>query len=449
MTKSGGWESVRDAVRERIGEPAFETWIKPVSGSIDAQTLVLSCPNRFTRDWVRARYGRVLADAANGMREIDYRVDERREASRSERPRPPVAGGAAPPRPPSPAPALSRADSFADFVVGPGNALAHEAAVAIAHGRVGRLSPFVVVGPTGVGKTHLCGSMRSSLGGGVVYRSSEEFTSEVTQAIRSGEMERVRQRYRASANVLILEDIHFLEGRRATQLELFYTVDHLLASGKTVVVSSDRSPSELTGLDEGLRSRLCQGLVAFIRPPEFETRLRILRSKAAGGGVRVPEDCLDILARRPARSVRNLIAGLNQVVARASLLRRPVTQELVEEALHAVGFGDGGHTLGEIIDLVCNAYGLTREELGGRSRTHRIVRPRQIAMYLCRRYSDASLKEIGRQLSRDHTSVMYSIEAVEKRVLERPQLRYELEALAARISPAGSGAGSTPGTRPT
>jgi chromosomal replication initiator protein len=130
-------------------------------------------------------------------------------------------------------------------------------------------------------------------------------------------------------------------------------------------------------------------------------------------------------------------------------MRQPVTCELVEEALHAVGFGDGRHTLDEIIELVCNAYGVSREELGGRSRKQRIVRPRQTAMYLCRRYSEASLKEIGHQLSRDHTSVMYSIDAVEKRILERPQLRYELETLAARISPAGSAAGSIRGTRRT
>jgi len=449
MTISGGWDSVREAVRLRIGESACDTWFRSVAGSLDGQTLVLSCPNRFTRDWVRARYGRVIADVAPEVREIDYLVDERGEAGQNEPERALLPGRATSARRPAGEPSERPTDRFADFVVGPGNALAHEAAVSIARGRAGRLSPFVVVGPTGVGKTHLCDSVRTSLGSGVLYRSSEEFTSEVTQAIRSGEMERVRQRYRSAANVLILEDIHFLEGRRATQFELFHTLDHLLARGKTVVLSSDRSPSELSGLDPGLRSRLCQGLVAFIRPPEFETRLQILRSKAAGGGVRVPEDCLDILARRPVRSVRDLVAGLNQVAARASLMRQPVTCDLVEEALHAVGFGDGRHTLDEIIDLVCNAYGVSRDELGGRSRKQRIVRPRQIAMYLCRRYSEASLKEIGRQLSRDHSSVMYSIDAVEKRILERPQLRYELETLAARISPAGSAAGSTRGTRRT
>jgi chromosomal replication initiator protein len=449
MTKFGGWESVRAAVRACVGEPAFEAWFQRLSGTIEGDTLILSCPDRFSRDWVRARYGRVLADLVPEVHRIDYRVDEGGGASRIAPPRPSADERAHHARSSTPRPEGRGADPFAGFVVGPGNALAHEAALAIAHGQVGRLSPFVVVGPSGVGKTHLCGSVRNSLGNGVVYRSSEEFTSEITQAIRSGEMDRVRYRYRTAANVLILEDIHLLEGRRATQLELFHTLDHLLMRGKTVVLSSHRTPHELSGLDPGLRSRLSQGLVAFIRPPEFETRLRILSSKAAGGGVRIPEECLDILARRPARSVRDLVAGLNQVVARASLLRHPVTPELVEEALHAVGFGDGGHTLGEIIDLVCNAYGVTREELRSRSRRQRIVRPRQIAMYLCRRYSDASLKEIGREHSRDHTSVIYSIDAVERRILERPQLRYELEALAARISPAGSASGSTRGTRPT
>ena len=164
--------------------------------------------------------------------------------------------------------------------------------------------------------------------------------------------------------------------------------------------------------------------------------------------MRLPEDCLEILATRPVESVRDLLAGLNQVVTRASLLRAPVTAELLSEALETVEVAGRPHSLEAVAEFVAKSYGVTPGDLRSPSRKRRIVRPRQLAMYLCRRYSDASLQEIGELFCRDHTSVRYAVETVERRVLEQPQLRYEIEALAARLSPhrSGSGAGRTPGT---
>ncbi len=193
---------------------------------------------------------------------------------------------------------------------------------------------------------------------------------------------------------------------------------------------------------------MTSGLVACITRPELETRRAILREKAAAGGVRIPVDCLETLAQRPVSSVRDLVGGLNQVVARASLLRQPVTQGLVAEALLAVEVASHPRSLDEIIDLVAGAYGVSREDLRSRSRRRRVVRPRQFAMYLCRRYTEASLGDIGRALSRDHTSVIYAVDVVERRIVERPQLRYELEALAARLEPSRVQTRSAPARRP-
>jgi chromosomal replication initiator protein len=282
----------------------------------------------------------------------------------------------------------------------------------------------------------------------VVYRSSEEFTTEVTGAMRAGQMDPFRNRYRRSLNLLILEDVQFLAGKRATQVELFYTLDHLLSSGKAVVLSSDRPPHEIDGLDAKLASRMGSGLVACINPPELKTRLAILREKAASGGVRIPEDCLDLLARRPVQSVRDLLAGLNQVVARAALLRQPVSLDLLAEALAAVEVPFQAHSLEKLIEITAGAYGVSLELLRGRSRRRQVVRPRQVAMYLARQYTEAPLREIGLAFGRDHSSVSYAIEAMERRLVERPQLRYELEALVSRISPsrpADSGVGNTRG----
>ncbi len=439
---TGGWEAVRTAVGRRVGEAAFEAWIRALDGRLEGETLVLRCPDRFTRDWVRSRFGRVIEECAPEARSIEYCVDP--------------GAAVAPPRPLRVEPVVELAEPacaqeqlFERFVVGPGSALALEAARAVARGEAGRCNPLFLVGGTGSGKTHLCRAIFGQVGSAALYRSSEEFTSEVTEALRAGQMPRIRQRYRRQANMLILEDVQFLAGKRATQAELFHTLDHLVAHGRTVVFSADRGPSELDELDPKLRSRMASGLVARIAPPESDTRRAILRERAARGGVRVPDECLELLAARELSSVRDLLGGLNQVVARASLLRAPITPELVAQALDAVEMPGRARAREEIVLETARAYGLEPEALRSRSRKQVVVRPRQIAMYLARRYTPASLADIGRAFGRDHTSVMYAIDVVERRIVERPQLRYELEALAARVSgspPLRSASGSTRGT---
>jgi chromosomal replication initiator protein len=291
----------------------------------------------------------------------------------------------------------------------------------------------VLTGGEGVGKTHLCRAIAYELGQRCLYRSAEEFTSEVTRAIRDRRTEEIRHRYRRALNVLILEDVQFLSGKRATQIELFHTLEALLARGKPAVLSADRSPAELEAFEPELRSRLLSGLVARIEPPADQTRRAILCAKAAAGGVRLDEESVRLLAERPVCSVRALLAGLNQVVARATLLRRPVTPELVREALAALEVPRSGLGVMELIRCTAHAYGVELEELRGPSKKQRFTRPRHVAMYLARRYTQASLHEIGRVLGRDHSTVLYAVEQIERRILERPQLRYEIETLASRL----------------
>jgi chromosomal replication initiator protein len=445
---TGGWETVRSALGKRVGASAYDAWFRTLDGRFENETLVLRCPDRFTRDWLRSRFGRVIEECASGARGVEYRLDAEARASA-----PAPLAAAAPQSDTSDSPVSplhAQEHLFERFVSGPESALALEAARAVARGDAGRCNPLFLVGGTGSGKTHLCRAIHGAVGPAALYRSSEEFTSEVTDALRSGQMPRIRQRYRRQANMLILEDVQFLAGKRATQAELFHTLDHLVSHGRAVVLSADRQPSELDELDPKLRSRMASGLVARIGPPESPTRRSILRERAARGGVRVPDACLELLAERELASVRDLIAGLNQVVARASLLRAPITPELVAEALDAVDMPGRPRTLEEIASVVSRAYGLDGDALRSRSRKRVVVQPRQVAMYLARRYTAAALADIGRAFGRDHTSVMYAIDVVERRIVERPQLRYELEALAARISGSPrSASGSTRGTRPT
>jgi chromosomal replication initiator protein len=428
VAEHGGWDVVRAGVREQIGPRAYDAWFRTLDGEVRGERVVVRCPDRFSRDWIRERYGEVLERVAPRGAAIEYEI----AAARGPAPVSALIPGAVA-QLPTPEARPAAPEGFESFVAGAGNALALEAARAMARGQAGRCSPLFLHGVSGLGKTHLCRAIRSALGSAAVYRSSEEFTSEVTQAIRSGEMQRVRQRYRRAANVLILEDVQFLSGKQATQVELFHTLDHLLEAGRPVVLSADRSPAELDGIDPKLRSRMASGLVACIEPPDLETRRAILRDRAARGGVRLPEECLEQLVVRPVSSVRDLVSGLNQVIARASLLGQPIGPELVAQAIAAVDVPGGPRTIEQVMRAVARAYGVELDDLRSRSRRRSLVRPRQLAMYICRRSTDVSLKDIGRAFNRDHTSVMYAIGVVEQRVAQRPQLRYELEALARKL----------------
>src|SRR5262245_11914755 len=241
----GGWDAVRTDLRRRVGEAAFEAWFRAIEGRVEGETLVLRCPDRFSRDWLRGRYGSLIEECAAGVRAVDYRVDPGAAPAATThavrlRADEPIAAAAAPQpdRPPQ------QERLFESFVAGPGNALALEAARAVARGDAGRCSPLFLYAATGMGKTHLCRAIHTRLGSTALYRSSEEFTTEVTEALRAGQMPRIRQRYRRSTNVLILEDVQFLAGKRATQVELFHTLDQLIAHRRTVVLPPERPPAD-------------------------------------------------------------------------------------------------------------------------------------------------------------------------------------------------------------
>ncbi len=425
MESAGGWEAVRRSMRERLGRAAYEAWFENLEARTEGERLVLVCPDRFSREWIQRRYGEVLATAAKAYRSVEYDIEGADATA--------VGSAQIAPYGAKPRDLVDPVEvCFETFVGGPPNALALEAARAVARGAAGRCNPLVLTGTTGAGKTHLCRAIQRATALPVVYRSSEEFTSEVTSAMRAGAMEHVRHRYRRASNVLILEDVQFLEGKRATQSELFHTVDHLMAQGKAVVFTADRHPRELD-LDRKLLSRMTSGLVARIGPADEAMRLQILRAKAAAGGVRVPDDCMLALARRPASNTRELLGGLNQVVARATLLRRAISLSLLQEAFADAGVVGPERSIEEIMELTARCYEVSVEDLRSRSRRQQIVKPSLFAMYRGRRTTDASLKEIGRAFGRDHTSVMHALQAVERRTAERPQIRYEFEALAARF----------------
>ncbi|MAG32458.1 MAG: hypothetical protein CL908_16370 [Deltaproteobacteria bacterium] len=361
--------------------------------------------------------------------------------------------------------------SFESFVVGPCNALAREAALALARARQRSLNQLYLGGESGMGKTHLArataiearrhGRSASSFcsGGfsgdapgaavrpdarrgpssaGIIYTTAEQFTSEFVSAVRNGRSEDWQRRYRRPIELLIVEDVQHFSGRTKTQLELFHTVQHVLDAGGRVLLTGDRSPRELGGLDERMRDQVGRGFVAELEPPDALVRRHILRSKTAAGGVRLPADCLDLLVEATEGSIRDIEGVLIQVVTTASLLGRTIDLDLVREA---VDLKSGAGSLqppkrievAEIVRLVSAFFGKRPEALASRSRRRDVLVPRQLAMYLAHRYSDASLTEIGRGLGRDHPSVRNAITRVERLCLENAPMRYQVEALSERI----------------
>lgn len=343
--------------------------------------------------------------------------------------------------------------SFESFIVGPCNALAREAALALARRRQRSLNQLYLGGESGMGKTHLARAtaaeaqrhgrdlapnVRRDRPSKIVYTSAEQFTSEFVSAMRLGHAEEWKRRYRGPIGMFIVEDVQFFSGRAKTQLELFHTVQHVLDAGGSVLLTGDRAPRDLSGLDERMRDQVGRGFVAELEMPDALVRRHILRSKAASGGVHLPPDCLDLLVESTAGSVRDIESVLIQVVTTSSLLGRPIDLVLTQEAI-SLKSGAGSSlapktiATSEIVRIVAAFFGKRPEALAGRSRRRDVLVPRQLAMYLAHRYTDASFTEIGRGLGRDHPSVRNAITRVERLVLENAPLRYQVEALSERI----------------
>ena len=357
--------------------------------------------------------------------------------------------------------------SFESFVVGPCNALAREAALALARRRQNSLNQLYLGGDSGMGKTHLAraaaaearrqgtgsvaavgypssfnpvGSRGAQSGSraGIVYTTAEQFTTEFVSALRNGRSEDFQKRYRGPIGLLIVEDVQFFDGRMKTQLELFHTVQHVLDAGGRVLLTGDRAPRDLKGLSERMRTQLAHGFVAELERPDAIVRRHILRAKAAAGGVHLPADCLDLLVESTGGSVRDVESVLIQVVTTASLLGRPIDVALTREAIErksgaASPLAPRRVATSEIVRIVAAFFGKRPESLASRSRRRDVLVPRQLAMYLAHRYTDASFAEIGRSLGRDHPSVRNAIVRVERLVLENAPLRYQVEALSERV----------------
>jgi len=438
------WQSVKDYLKSALSPGAFRIWIEPIQVlGDDGQELVLGCPNRFSCQWVEQHFGREIARAldlaSGGGAGLRIEVAPPPKAEAPERPAWPQ-----PELPYEPGRLLrsgrifNREFTFENFVTGPSNGFAHQAAQALASGQGLGVRALYLQAETGLGKSHLSQAVGQRLleenpGTTILYLTAEDFTNQMISAIRGKEVSGFKDRFRRRCQTLILEEVHFLSGKESTQTELAYTLDALLNDGKRVVFTSSQSPTLIPGLKQELVSRLMTGLVTPIGPPDYETRLRILQAKARRRELDLPDEVAEVLARNICRDVRRLEAALLGVVAKSRLMGRPLTRDL---ALEVLGGADRPPCpdLEAVVEVVCRYYHISAEELASRSRLKRVAQPRAAVLYLCRRFTDESLAVIGRHFDRNHNTVLYALNRVERSLKRRDELGRQVEFLSQKLA---------------
>jgi len=450
-------ELLREALREHVSSRKFDLWFASIQVErLDEVALVVSFDNKFQSDWNRTRHLDTLQQAA--LKAFGHEL----EIELTVRVLDPDLPSDAPPVLPTavhkvatPTAADNAAsnqafmeqhsdfqlnDSYSldNFVVGPSNQLAHAAGRAVADAPGGSYNPLYIHGPTGLGKTHLLqGICRNAFASGrslkVRYLSSETFVNEFIAAIERNELDRFRYGYR-SVDLLLIDDIHLLAHKERTQDEFFHTFNSLYNANKQIVLSSDSPPNEIPTVRERLSSRFSWGLVTEINPPRFETRLAILQRKARERDLTIDDEVLAFLAHRIERNIRELEGAITKVSGLAQLSGRPIDLDLARQALQQSGHQGGMQKAAPfdvILKVASGQFSVTGAEVLGRRRTQSVVQPRQVVMFLARKCTNMSYEEIGRHCGgRDHSTVLYAVRKIDKRVQSDPafaQLMEDLE----------------------
>ncbi|MEA2167964.1 MAG: chromosomal replication initiator protein [Solirubrobacteraceae bacterium] len=422
------WNRIRSELRQAVTESTWHGWLESLSLRELVGDVLLVCAPDDTRAWVVDRYGRLLQACAAAVLGPDIRVEL-------------VAPGVHTPPATAQVPDVMNPKlTFDQFVIGDSNRLAHAAALAVAELPGLAYNPLFICGRPGLGKTHLLHSIANYVqaygdGLAVRYTTAEAFTSEYVGASRTGAMPAFKTRFR-DVGVLLVDDVQFLQEKAKTEEEFFHTFNAIHAAGAQIVLTSDRPPRDLEGLEDRLRARFEAGLVTELAAPDASTRATILRKRVIQDGLEEIEDAaLELIAARVDDSVRALEGALIRVVAFASLTGRPATHELAAEVLGGLYPDLRPHrrTVTEIQEATCNAFGVSVEDLRSSTRAASVAWARQVAMYLSRELTDATLPAIGRAFGRNHTTVMHAVKKTQARMSDDPQAYDAIKRLAQEL----------------
>ena len=442
---SHAWRRIQHELRRAVGDSTWHIWLEPLTPrSLQAGTLVVEAPDSI-RPWVGGRFSRVLRACAEAVLGAGVSVEL---AAPGEAPQgsPPAGRGAGTAPPPGAVldargGAFNPRYTFDQFVIGDGNRLAHAAALAVAELPGLAYNPLFICGPPGLGKTHLLHSIANYVtahGGGlsVLYTTAEAFTDQFVGALRGGPIAAFKAAYR-TVDVLLVDDVQFLESKARTEQEFFHTFNALHGAGAQLVLTSDRLPCDMGALEARLRERFESGLVTDVRPPDAGTRLTVLRKRAQQDELDVAPEALERIAERVDSNLRTLEGALIRVVAFGSLTGRSVTAELAEEVLTGL-YRDltppRPRTLREIQEETGAAFGVSVEQLVSSNRTAPVAWPRQVAMYLARELTDLTLPAIGRAFGgRNHTTVMHACRRTAERIVSDPEACEAVRRLTERL----------------
>lgn len=436
------WNAALASLELRYSKPIFEMWLKPIRPiAMSDVEIVLSVQSPFARDWVENRLKGDISDVLTELlgATIALRFVVAAEPATAQEPEYALP---APGRPPQNEDIrhgnLNPRYTFEEFVVGNSNRFAHAASQAVAEAPARAYNPLFLYGGVGLGKTHLMHAighrvLAANPAANIVYVSSEKFTNEFIIAIKNNQTVEFRNKYR-HVDVLLIDDIQFLEGKEQTQEEFFHTFNSLHEAQRQVVISSDRPPKEIQTLESRLRSRFEWGLLTDMQPPDLETREAILRKKAESEKIPVPDDVTSFIAKVIPSNIRELEGALIRVVAFASLTKSPITADLAAEVLKNVVATTPARriTIALIKDRIAKAHGLTVKEMDHQRRDQRLAAPRQIAMYIATELTDNSLPQIAREFAKkDHTTVMYARDKVKNQMTVDEAYRNKVRSLMA------------------
>jgi len=428
-------------VEKKVGLSTFELWFKPMKlTQLKDQTAVLEIPNRFFKEWIDDYYPHLVSEAVEGIvghpvtvkfkiaekvdaeiKKMDARLEGRKQRLASK------------------GIYLNPKYTFESFIMGPSNQFAHAAATAVAENPGMSYNPLFVYGGVGLGKTHLITAIGNRVADkrrefNILYVSAEQFTNEVVAAVRHGKTEELKGRYR-TLDLLLIDDVQFIENKNATQEELFHTINTLYERQKQIVLSSDRPPKDIKAITDRLRSRFGMGLIADIQPPELELRMAIIQKKAEIERIILTEEVSQFLAMKIKSNIRELEGCLIRLGAHGSLTGSPIDVAMAREVLRdIISDDDRPVTVEHIQKTVADFYGIKAQDMKSKKRTKEIALPRQVAMYISKKCTEGSLNDIGKNFGgKDHATVIYACKQIEERREKDEEFSRKIEGLINKI----------------